>query len=145
MPESTLIPQSGTLDLASVLCRCCQVSILRNTWVFFAWEDRFCAPPPFCPVPSPPPLLKTSGGDSSTAWEIIYGWGDFFFIGGRVRRSFSLKAKKSEKSLFSFRFEAKKMFFFLALFACKRNTSKSENNESETKRTKRKIAIPVKV
>jgi hypothetical protein len=52
----------------------------------------------------------------------------------RVRRSFSLKAKKSEKSLL-----AKKMFFF-ALFACKRNTSKSENNESEMKRTKRIIA-----
>jgi hypothetical protein len=31
------------------------------------------------------------------------------------------------------------------LFACKRNTSKSKNNESETKRTYPKIAIPVKV
>jgi predicted solute-binding protein len=33
--------------------------------------------------------------------------------------------------------------FFFALFACKRNTPKRENNGSETKRTKRKIAIPV--
>jgi hypothetical protein len=62
-----------------------------------------------------------------------------------VRRSFSLKAKISEKkAFFLFALKRKKWFFF-ALFACKRNTSKSENNESETKRTKRKIAIPVKV
>jgi hypothetical protein len=42
------------------------------------------------------------------------------------------------RRLFYFRFEAKKMFFF-ALFANMRNTSKSENNESEMKRTVRHV------
>jgi hypothetical protein len=51
---------------------------------------------------------------------------------------------KRKKGFFLFASKRKKMFFF-ALFACKRNNSKSENNESKTKRTKRKIAIPVKV
>ncbi len=37
----------------------------------------------------------------------------------------------------------RKKCVFFALFAWKRNTSKSKNNECETKRTKRKIAIPV--
>jgi hypothetical protein len=55
----------------------------------------------------------------------------------RVRRSYSLKAKLSENEGIYFLFEAKKVVFF-ALFACKRNTSKSENNESETNRIKRK-------
>ena len=48
------------------------------------------------------------------------------------------------KGFFLFALKRKKWVFF-ALFACKQNTSKSENNESETKRTKRKIAILVKV
>jgi hypothetical protein len=50
------------------------------------------------------------------------------FVGTRVRRSYSLKAKTSENvGIFVLALKRKKMFFF-ALFAIKRNTPNSEKN-----------------
>ncbi len=50
-----------------------------------------------------------------------------------MRRSFSLKAKISENRPIFFCFEAKKMLFFLLIFALSETLQQSENNESETK------------
>jgi hypothetical protein len=61
----------------------------------------------------------------------------------RVRRSCSRKAKLSENEVIFFHFEAKKVCYFL--FFRMQAKHKSENNGSETKRTKRKSAISVKV
>jgi hypothetical protein len=54
----------------------------------------------------------------------------------RVRRLYSLKAKLSENESFFLLSSEKSVF---SLFACKRNTSKSENKESETKELSEKL------
>jgi hypothetical protein len=71
------------------------------------------------------------------------GWG-----GGRVGRSYLLKAKISKNmGIFVLALKQKKCVFF-ALFACKRNTQNNNKNESEIsqkRKEKRKITIPVKI
>ncbi len=58
----------------------------------------------------------------------------------RVRRSYSLKAKLSENEAIFFRFETKRVFH-----ASETLQKAKKNNGSKTERTKRTIAIPVKV
>jgi hypothetical protein len=51
----------------------------------------------------------------------------------RVRRSFSLKAKISEKTPIFFSLRSEKKWFFSLIFALSETLQESENNESETK------------